>query len=176
MKKLLLYCAILFFAGTGLANAAEPLRIFIRGGAKTHGPGQHDWPRFLKDWTQLLNERGAKATGKQGFPTAEELDQTDVLIITLGLSEIWYDKVSGEPLWRALTEDTFDPERHVFRVETVAQTREWLEAIERIRAAYLPKLKIVFTVSPVPLKTTFRPVSAVTVKSGAESPTPMIRS
>ena len=93
------------------------------------------------------------------------LEQTDVLVMTLGLSEIWYDRISGEPLWRALTEDTFDPERHVFRVESMAQTLEWLEAIERIRKTYLPKLRIVFTVSPIPLKTTFRPVSAVTANS-----------
>ena len=54
--------------------------------------------------------------------TRETLQQTDVLILTLGLSEVWYDKVSGEPLWRTLTEETFDPERHVFRVETTAAT------------------------------------------------------
>src|ERR1051325_11770344 len=63
MKKLLLYCLIAFCASACVLNAAEPLRIFIRGGAKTHGPGKHDWPQFLTDWTQLLNERGAKATG-----------------------------------------------------------------------------------------------------------------
>ncbi len=93
------------------------------------------------------------------------LENTDVLILTLGLSEVWYDIISGEPLWRALTEDLFDPERHAFKVETVAQTFEWLEAIERIRQAHLPNMKIIFTVSPIPLKTTFRPVSAITANS-----------
>ncbi len=52
---------------------------------------------------------------------------TDVLILTLGLSEVWYDRVTGEPLWRAMPADQFDPERHVFRVETMAQTLQWLE-------------------------------------------------
>jgi putative membrane-bound dehydrogenase-like protein len=80
MKKLLLYCTVAFLAGASLVSA-EPLRVFIRAGAKTHGPGKHDWPQFLKDWTQLLSDRGAKATGKQAFPTGEELDNTDVLII-----------------------------------------------------------------------------------------------
>ncbi|MGZ8937706.1 MAG: PVC-type heme-binding CxxCH protein, partial [Limisphaerales bacterium] len=65
------------------SQAAEPLRIFIRSGPKTHGPGQHDHPRFLEDYTKLLNDRGAKATGKQGFPTAQELDNTDVLVMFL---------------------------------------------------------------------------------------------
>ncbi len=93
------------------------------------------------------------------------LEQTDVLILTLGLSEIWYDKASGEPLWRALTEKTYDPERHVFRVESTAATIEWLECIERIRQRHLPKMKIVYMLSPSPLKTTFRPVSAITANS-----------
>jgi type 1 glutamine amidotransferase len=62
------------------AQNSRPLRIFIRAGTKTHGPGQHDHPQFLKDWTELLNQRGAKATGKIGFPTGEELENTDVLV------------------------------------------------------------------------------------------------
>ena len=33
-------------------SAAEPLRVFIRAGIKTHGPGQHDHPRFLGEWTK----------------------------------------------------------------------------------------------------------------------------
>ena len=101
--------------------------------------------------------------GKQAVRST--LEQTDVLILTLGLSEIWYDKASGEPLWRALTEKTYDPEKHVFRVESTAATIEWLECIERIRQLHLPKMKIVYMLSPSPLKTTFRPVSAITANS-----------
>ncbi|MDX1952835.1 MAG: ThuA domain-containing protein [Verrucomicrobiota bacterium] len=59
----------------------QPLRIFIRAGEKTHGPNQHDHPRFLKEWTELLNQRGAKTTGKLGFPSAQELENTDVLVM-----------------------------------------------------------------------------------------------
>ncbi len=81
MKKVLFYFTVALCVCASALQAAEPLRIFIRAGGKTHGPGQHDWPRFLTDWTQLLNQRGARTTGKQGFPTAEELDNTDVLII-----------------------------------------------------------------------------------------------
>ena len=59
----------------------KPLRVFIRSGAKTHGPGMHDHPKFLADWTKLLNDRGAKCEGGNQFPTAEQLSQTDVLLI-----------------------------------------------------------------------------------------------
>lgn len=57
--------------------------MFIRSGPKSHGPGAHDHPSFLRDWVPLLNERGAKATGGDAFPTKEQLDATDVLILHL---------------------------------------------------------------------------------------------
>jgi type 1 glutamine amidotransferase len=62
-------------------HAAEPLRVFIRAGVKTHGPGAHDHPRFLKEWKQLLNERGAITDGALEFPTAKQLAATDVLVM-----------------------------------------------------------------------------------------------
>jgi putative membrane-bound dehydrogenase-like protein len=61
--------------------AQDPLRVFIRSGPKSHGPGAHDHPRFLAEWVPLLNARGARATGAQAFPTRAELDATDVLVL-----------------------------------------------------------------------------------------------
>lgn len=61
-------------------SAAEPLRVFIRAGEKTHGPGAHDHPRFMADWIKLLNGRGAQATGALSFPTAEQIQSADVVI------------------------------------------------------------------------------------------------
>ncbi len=80
MKKFIigtLVAGLLAAAG----HAAEPLRVFIRSGEKTHGPGAHDHPAFLKDWTKLLNKRGAKATGGDAFPTKAQLAETDVVVI-----------------------------------------------------------------------------------------------
>jgi type 1 glutamine amidotransferase len=61
--------------------AAESLRVFIRSGTKTHVAGMHDHPKFLEEWTKLLNDRGAKCEGGNQFPTAEQLARTDVLLI-----------------------------------------------------------------------------------------------
>ena len=81
MKKFLAQILLLLLSATlTTAQDSKPLRIFIRAGTKTHGPGQHDHPQFLKDWTELLNQRGAQAKGKIGFPTAAELADTDVLV------------------------------------------------------------------------------------------------
>ncbi len=79
MKRLLL-TLLLLLCGSA-THAADPIRIFIRSGPKSHGPGAHDHPRFLKEWVPMLNERGAKADGGDAFPTKEQLDHTDVLIL-----------------------------------------------------------------------------------------------
>jgi uncharacterized protein len=81
--KLKLAVALSLFACfcPGFAQQTKPLRVFIRAGVKTHGPNQHDHPRFLAEWKELLNQRGAKADGSMDFPTVQQLDETDVLVI-----------------------------------------------------------------------------------------------
>src|SRR6059058_5107143 len=66
---------------SGFSQQNKPLRVFIRAGVKTHGPNQHDHPRFLETWTKLLSDRGMKAAGSMDFPTPAQLEQTDVLVI-----------------------------------------------------------------------------------------------
>ena len=64
-----------------LAQREKPLRVFIRTDEKASPIADPDRARFLQDWTKLLNERGATATGASRFPSREELDKTDVLIL-----------------------------------------------------------------------------------------------
>ena len=82
MKQILLLVALLTsLTDSVYAQADKPLRVFIRAGVKTHGPGQHDHPRFLGDWTKLLGERGVKVEGAMGLPSATQLENTDVVIV-----------------------------------------------------------------------------------------------
>jgi uncharacterized protein len=70
--------------GALCGGAQEPprsLRILIRAGVKTHGPGAHDHPAFLKDWTELLRARGAEVEGAMEFPAAAALEKADVLVM-----------------------------------------------------------------------------------------------
>jgi putative membrane-bound dehydrogenase-like protein len=65
-----------------LAQKEKPLRVFIRVDEKVHSIENSERAKFLQDWTRLLNERGAMATGAARVPTRDELDRTDVLVIT----------------------------------------------------------------------------------------------
>jgi uncharacterized protein len=75
------FALLALFLSFTILQAAEPLRIHIRGGAKSHGPGAHEHEQFLKLWTKLLTERGATVTGSMDFPTDAQLDGADVLIM-----------------------------------------------------------------------------------------------
>jgi len=88
MKRLvllLLVCAATLGASVAASDSqTPPLRVFLRGGPKTHGPadnGQHDGPTFVKEWKPLLESRGAKVDASLQFPTAAQLENTDVLVM-----------------------------------------------------------------------------------------------
>lgn len=92
-------------------------------------------------------------------------DTADVFIVTLGLSEIWYDEPTGEVFWRAVPQDAFDPSRHKFRVATAEQNKVNLRAIYDLIRRHRPDASIIFTVSPIPLSATFRPIGPFTANS-----------
>ncbi len=82
----------------------------------------------------------------------------DAIIMTLGLVEAWYDKRVG--VYTNVTPDPRiirkDPERFVFKRLTYADNMEHLETLHALLAKFgKPGHKIVVTVSPVPLMTTF---------------------
>ena len=60
------------------------MHIYLQAGLKTHGPGLHDYPQFLADWSKLLTAHGAVVDGSLHAPSAAELEHTDVLVIYKG--------------------------------------------------------------------------------------------
>ena len=97
--------------------------------------------------------------------TKEVFNQTDVFVITLGLSEVWYNKVTGDTFWRAIPKSQFDPNIHGFRISTVQENIDNLIKILKLGEVHNPNAKWIFTLSPVALKATFRPVGAVTANA-----------
>ena len=63
---------------------ANGLRIFILGGLKSHGPGAHDYPYFMDSWSKMLTAHGAVVDGSFSFPSQEQLEKADVVIIYRG--------------------------------------------------------------------------------------------
>jgi hypothetical protein len=97
--------------------------------------------------------------------TLRLLNETDCFILTFGLSEVWYDRPTGEVFWRAIPIEQFDPDRHGFRVVSPEENYLNIKAIVDLIARYRPDAKILMTLSPIPLVATFRPVSCMSANS-----------
>jgi len=156
-------------AGQGLELSAHIIR-FGEGMVNTFAIRQQfEWALGGKEFPDYLwigpNKELASADPAIRDETFRIINGTEVFIITLGLSEIWYDKVSGEAFWRAIPQAMFDPEKHGFRVSTVAENLENLQIIHRLIRQARPAAPIVVTLSPIPLMATFRPVSCLTANS-----------
>jgi hypothetical protein len=130
---------------------------------------QFQWAYGIKEFDENLwyDSKGDVANYIDSIrdETLNTFNSTNVFIITLGLSEVWYDKQTGDVFWRAIPKAKYDPERHGFKVSTIEENRANIREIISIIKKNQPSASIIFTLSPVPLVATFRPVSCVTANA-----------
>lgn len=86
----------------------------------------------------------------------EMLENLDVFVFTLGLTECWKSSLDGAvfPIAPGVDGGAFDAERHIFQNLTVQDVVEDLSAVVRILRDVNPSAQILLTVSPVPLAAT----------------------
>ncbi|MES2936892.1 MAG: GSCFA domain-containing protein [Pseudomonadota bacterium] len=87
---------------------------------------------------------------------ADALSRARCLVFTLGLTESWENRPGGYvyPLCPGTAHGVFDPDAHRFRNQTFNEVyQDLVAAIERIRAVN-PGIRVLLTVSPVPLTAT----------------------
>lgn len=96
------------------------------------------------------------------------IQRAEVLILTLGLTEIWEDihdsSVICLPSGPYVTEGG-DMSRYRFRVSRYEENLHNLERIHELMTAHNPSCKLIVTVSPVHLWATFRPDADVIAAS-----------
>ncbi len=96
------------------------------------------------------------------------LEKAEVLILTLGLTEIWEDVEDGSVICLPsgpYVNEHGDMSRYRFRVSRYDENLENLERMHSIMSRHNPSCKIVVTVSPVHLWATFRRDSDVIAAS-----------
>src|SRR6266516_951588 len=98
--------------------------------------------------------------------------QCRVVIITLGLVEVWRDKIANifvntTPIPEALRSH---PDRYEFHITNFAQNLSNLERIHRLLSEFgHPDVQVVVTVSPVPLMATFSTEDVVLANTYSKS-------
>lgn len=95
-----------------------------------------------------------RATTLRALRTA--LSQAQVFIFTLGLVEGWTHRHTGSvyPVCPGVAGGRFDPDLHVWRRWRHAEIAADLQACLRLLHTHHPSLRVVLTVSPVPLTAT----------------------
>jgi hypothetical protein len=94
------------------------------------------------------------------------------VIITLGLVEVWHDLQANVYLNRTPVQSLrkTQPDRYEFHLTSFAENWNNLETIHALLSRYgHPDLRIVITVSPVPLVTTFSTMDVVVANTYAKS-------
>jgi hypothetical protein len=83
--------------------------------------------------------------------------ESDIFVFTLGLTESWVSSVSGDvfPLAPGVAGGAFDPARHKFVNFDVDEVRSDLRSFLWQLKSVNPRVKVLLTVSPVPLIATF---------------------
>jgi hypothetical protein len=106
------------------------------------------------------NLREAEADFEQHrIHSRRALEKAEVLILTLGLTEIWQDTIDGAVICLPAgpyVKEGGDMSRYRFRVSRYGENLENLERIHEIMANRNPECKILITLSPVNLWATFR--------------------
>ena len=95
LRAMLLFLGAMLYWLPSLAQQSAPaprpwnqnpngMHVYLQAGLKSHQVGQHDYPQFLADWSKILTEHGAIVDGSLHAPDADELENTDVLVIYKG--------------------------------------------------------------------------------------------
>jgi len=110
-----------------------------------------------------------KKTEKLRVFMEKELKETNVFVITVGVGEVWYNKETNDVFWRAIPDGQYDEKIHGCRVSSFAENKENFHKIFNLIKKHNPDAQVVFTISPVPLNATFRPVSCLTASQVTKS-------
>ncbi len=99
----------------------------------------------------------------------QAFSEAQVLIITIGQAEIWYHKSDGYVYPLVPPVQVFDETLHGFRVTTYEENLANLNRVFDLFAKNNPTGHIVMTLSPVPLRATFRDMNSVIANIASKS-------
>lgn len=94
---------------------------------------------------------------------------TDFFIITLGLTEAWFDKENQQYLWKFVPNRKLDPDRFESRFVSFNENLNNIKAIYHLVKKHIPEAKILFTLSPIPLLGSYHGKSVVSANTASKA-------
>ena len=127
------------------------------------GEGAHDL--FAYPGTKFVQSLENVRTARRIIESrAARIRDCRIVILTLGLAEVWYDAVSGLHINAAPPKSAIvaEPDRFFLDVYSYEEIVADLEAIHALLDSQgHPDFHMLITVSPVPMRMTFRPLDAM---------------
>jgi len=143
-------------------NTACLLQIF-RAAYGEFNPEERWWPYkgrlfdpYRKGVTWKDEQEAETELRAHAQAVARIVTEADVLVCTAGLSEVWRNRDDGSTFFQVPPKEIFDPERHEFVLTTVEENTQNLEQLYALLQKHNPKLRLIVTLSPVPLRATFQ--------------------
>ena len=129
---------------------------------KTTGTGfryDRDRDGKIREW--LLDEPKSRYS--------ERLREAGALVFTIGVAEVWQDRETGGVFWHGVPRQVYEADRHVHRLTTVEENAANIRKIIDFVRSVNRTAPIVLTLSPVPLKGTFRGISSLSADCVSKS-------
>lgn len=166
---------------TGNVYTAAMLRQWLAWAVGAEDPGTESWVAGGRHFDPFR-----PSVEPAGYPSAEEMlaareatlaavrraiGAARCLIFTLGLTEAWHERGTGVvyPVCPGTVRGSFDPDRHVFVNHDFARVQKDLLAVAALAGTLNPRLRILLTVSPVPLTATATGQHALTATTYSKS-------
>lgn len=101
----------------------------------------------------------------------EMFEQADIFVFTLGLTETWSSRLDGTvyPVAPGVSGGTYQPERHEFLNLTILEVLADLESFLVGLRNKNPAVRVILTVSPVPLIATYEPRNVLVATTYSKS-------
>ena len=97
------------------------------------------------------------------------IEEAEVFILTVGVTEIWFSKIDGSVFFQVPPPRVFDGERHGFRTSSFEANKQNLQSALQDLWRINPACNVILTVSPVPLRATFRDTNVVTANAQSKA-------
>ena len=116
------------------------------------------------DTLKVVNQHNNESTFSVSA-LKDTFKSASVFIITLGLAEVWFNKQTGEVYKTAKAVGDYDANIHDFRVTTVEENFDNIAYVTQAIRDNVKDASVIFTLSPVPLKATFREMGCIPANS-----------
>jgi hypothetical protein len=170
-----------YSARTGNIYTARAFRQWVEWALGDSAPPEEAWEeggRFFDPFRPAIEPGGfgsqAEMLGSRAATLAalrRVFETADRLVLTLGLTEAWEDTATGLvlPVCPGVIAGRFDPARHVLRNFGFEAVQADLAAIVRAVWARNRTLRLILTVSPVPLTATATGQHVLVATTGAKA-------